>query len=140
MTIGHGNDFLVKVGDGGAPEAFTTIGGMRTNGISINNEMIDVTNKDSAAWKQLEYGGIKSLSISGSGIMQDVATIKTLMAAILSTVGADKKNFKLVSGLGYSFTGSFFISSLELAGDVGKEEHFTLKLDSAAAPTFSPIP
>ncbi len=140
MTVGHGNDFLVKVGDGGAPEVFSTIGGMKTNGLSINNEMIDVTNKDSAAWKQLIAGGIKSLSISGSGIMQDVATVKALMAAIMSTTGGDVKNFKLVSGLGYSFTGSFFIASLEIGGDVGKEEHFTIKLDSAAAPTFSPIP
>ncbi len=140
MTIGHGNDFLVKLGDGNVPEVFSTIGGMKSNGCSVNNEMIDVTNKDSAAWKQLEAGGIKSLSISGAGIMQDVATIKALMAAIMSTTGGDKRNFKLISGLGYSFIGSFFISSLELAGDVGKEETFSIKLDSAAAPTFSPIP
>lgn len=140
MAVGHGNDFLVKLGDGGAPEVFTTIAGMKSTGLSINNEMIDITNKDNAAWRKLEWGGIKSMSISLSGVMQDHATVKTLMAAIMSKVGADKRNFQLISGLGYKFQGSFFIASFEPSGDVGKEETYSIKLESADEPTFTNIP
>ena len=47
MAAQKGRSLLMKIGDGASPEAFTTIGGMRSTSIAINDEMVDVTNKDS---------------------------------------------------------------------------------------------
>ena len=47
MAGQKGSELLVKVGNGGSPESFTTVGGLRDTSISINQEMLDITNKDS---------------------------------------------------------------------------------------------
>lgn len=140
MAYGYGKDFLIKMGDGGAPEVFTTIAGLKSNSLSINNEAIDVTNKDNAYWRQMISGGIKSLSISGSGVMKDAASIKALMAAIVSISNGDIVNFQVVSSLGYKFQGAFLVQSFEPAGDVGKEETYSFKLESSGDITFTPMP
>ena len=44
MAAQKGADLLMKIGDGGSPESFTTIGGMRSTSLSMNDEMVDITN------------------------------------------------------------------------------------------------
>lgn len=136
MTAGAGSDFIIKMGDGAGPEVFTTVAGMKSTGASINNESIDITNKDAPRFRELISGGIKSMSLTLSGVMKNSQTIKDLLAAIMSTTGGDIKNFKLISGLGYSFSGAFFIASFEPNGDIGKDETYSLKLESSGTITF----
>lgn len=140
MAFGAGKDFLIKMGNGATPEVFTTIAGMKATSAAINNEMIDTTNKDNPYWRQLASGGIKHMSLSASGIMKDAQSLKDILTAIMSQSGGDIKNFRLVSGLGYSFQGAFFVAGFDPAGDVGKEETYSLKLESAGDITFSNIP
>ena len=63
---------LLRIGDGQESETFTTIGGMRTTKFILNNKLIDATNLDSGAWRELSDGaGISSLTISGGGFFTD---------------------------------------------------------------------
>lgn len=134
-----GKDFLVKRGNGElspTPETFTTIGGMRETGMTINNEQVDITDKDGALWKTLlEGAGIQSMSIKLSGVMKnDTALVNMQAAAFANTI----HNYQLLSGNGDMFAGPFAISSFERAGTNGKEETYSLTLESAGVITFTP--
>ena len=47
MAAQKGRAVLMKIGNAGSPETFTTIGGMRSTTLTLNDETVDVTNKDS---------------------------------------------------------------------------------------------
>ena len=65
MAAQKGSALLLKIGDGASPEAFTTIGGLRSTSITQNDEAVDITNKDSSAVRALlANGGVQSTSIS----------------------------------------------------------------------------
>ena len=75
MAAQKGSSLLVKIGDGASPEAFTTIGGLRSTSISLNDEAVDVTTMDSSnARTLLANGGIQTITISGSGVFTDAAS------------------------------------------------------------------
>ena len=42
MAAQKGSAMLMKAGNAGSPETFTTIGGLRSTSISVNNESVDV--------------------------------------------------------------------------------------------------
>lgn len=64
----HGT--LVKIGDGGSPESFTTVAEVRTiSGPTLEREQIDVTNMDSTdSWREfingLKVGGEITLGLN----------------------------------------------------------------------------
>jgi len=80
MAAQPGKDLLIKVGDGEASEAFTTIGGLRTKRIAFNDETVDVTHSGSTGrWRELLAGaGVRSAEVSGDGVFIDDATAETL--------------------------------------------------------------
>ena len=94
MAAQKGASLLLKVGNGGSPESFTTIGGLRSTSITLNDEAVDVTNKDSSGNRELlADGGIHSMSISGSGVFTDAASETTLKG----TMNASSfTNFQLI--------------------------------------------
>ena len=64
MAKFKGRDLRIKVRTSTSPETFTVIGGARSDGITINNETVDVTDKDGAGWRELLQGaGITSMSL-----------------------------------------------------------------------------
>lgn len=64
--------------EGGSPQNFVQLPGLRDNTWTINGQQVDVTTKDSNAWRQLLTGaGIRSLDISVSGIFQDSTVEET---------------------------------------------------------------
>ena len=81
MAAQKGSAMLMKAGNAGSPETFTTIGGLRSTSLTVNNESVDVTNKDSGGKRALlAAAGIQTISVSGSGVFTDAAsetTIKT---------------------------------------------------------------
>lgn len=131
-----GRSFILKSGDGGGTEVYTTVGNMRTNSISINNEMIDVTDKDGGQFREIIAGGIKSLSISGEGVMSSDSIVARLLAKSLATDGSDKSNYKVVIGTG-TFTGAFFLTKFELAGEYNGAQTYSIALESSGAITFA---
>ena len=75
MGAQNGKDLLVKV-DMADDGQFTTLAGLRATRVSFNAETIDVTSLESqGGWRELLSGaGVRSVSISGSGVFRDADT------------------------------------------------------------------
>jgi|TARA_R110002073_G_scaffold70042_3_gene173422 TP901-1 family phage major tail protein len=134
MTIEKGRAFLLKIGDGGGPENFAVIGGMRSTSLRINNETVDVTNKTSGGWRELLSGaGIRHVSLSGGGIFTDSAAENLLQAKALTS---SVDNYEVVFESGGKFTGGFQVTSLEYTGDYNGERSYALSLESSGVVSY----
>jgi len=137
MAAQKGRSLLMKLGDGASPEAFTTIGGMRSTSISINDETVDVTNKDSGVNRELlANGGIQSMAVTGSGVFTDSASEATLQGDFgQSTL----TNYQfLIPDFG-TYTGAFQLVSLEYAGEYNGEVTYSFSFESSGAITFATV-
>lgn len=135
MAKYNGDLFLIKLGnEDGPPETFTTIACMRSTSLSLNNEQIDVTSKCDTPWRELIEGGIRSMSLSLSGIFNDDATIDSINdIALAGTI----KNYEIVSERGDSYTGAFQISSFERSGEYNDAEQYSVSLESSGTITHT---
>lgn len=139
MAAQKGSALLLKIGatasGSAASDTYTTIGGLRSTSISLNQETIDVTTKDSAnARELLADAGVESVSISGSGVFTDVASEQTLQGAF---GGANIPNFEIVLPDLGTYQGKFQITTLEYAGEYNGEMTYSITLESSGAVTFS---
>jgi TP901-1 family phage major tail protein len=136
-----GRDLLAKRGNGdGPPETYTTVAGCKTHSVSINNNPIDVTDKQSGQWAEIMSGGIKKMSISASGVFASDTALRACKADIFSVAGADRRNWTIVMGNGDTYVGPFFMTSMEDAGEFGGEQTFSMKWESAGPIVFTPGP
>lgn len=125
-----GKHLLLKVDTAGSPGTYTTIGGLRSKSMTINNEAIDATEHGSNEWRELLDGaGIRSMSLSGSGIFTTNANLSQMRAdAIAGTL----RNFQLVDDdNGDTFTGKFKITSMERGGEYNGEQTWSVSLESS---------
>ena len=139
MAAQKGSALLLKIGASAAAAAasdtYTTIGGLRSTSISLNQETIDVTTKDSAnARELLADAGVESVSISGSGVFTDVASEQTLQGAF---GGANIPNFEIIIPDLGTYQGKFQITTLEYAGEYNGEVTYSITLESSGAVAFS---
>jgi TP901-1 family phage major tail protein len=136
MTQYKGRDFLVKAGNGGTPtETFTAVAGMRSTSMTLNAEQVDVTTKDGTPWRKLlANAGIKSMSISLSGVFDNAASLTAMIGKFM---GGTLDNYELVSGYGDKFAGKFLITSIERAGEHNGEETYTMSLESGGEITYT---
>jgi len=138
MTAQRGKDMLVKIGDGGSPEAFTTVAGLRTRTISLNAREVDATHAESNGWRELlGAAGVRQASVSGAGVFLNDTAAEQIRATFFA--GAIR-NFKLViPGMG-ELTGPFLIANLDYAGEHDGEATAALALASAGAVSFMAAP
>jgi len=136
MTGQKGRDVLIKIGDGGAPEAFATIAGVRAKTISLNARAVDGTSGESpSAWRELIAGaGVKSASVSGAGVFKDAASDAALQAAFFAQA---VRSFQLAIPDFGIIEGPFLIESLDYSGDHDGEAAFAITLASAGALSFT---
>ena len=136
MPAQKGKDLLLKIGDGGAPETFATVGGLRTRTLSLNAQTVDITHANSTGgWRELLAGaGVRQASVSGAGVFLNEAAAETVRAAFFN---GDIVNWQIVvPGLG-DITGPFQIGNLDYAGDFDAEATASLALESAGALVFT---
>ena len=137
MAVQKGSAVLMKIGNAGSPETFTTIGALRSTSITINSETIDVTNKDSSRNRALlADAGIKSFSISGSGVFTDSASEQTILTNFSSSTF---KNYQFLVPDFNTFTGAFQITTIEYAGSYNGEVTYSMSFESAGAITFATV-
>lgn len=135
MTAQRGKDLLIKIGDGGSPETFATVAGLRATGLSFNAQTIDVTNSDSAdMWRELLASGVRSATITGSGVFKDAASDAAIRAAFFDQSLA---NWQIVIPSFGTVAGPFKIASLQYDGPYDGELKISLSLASAGALTFA---
>lgn len=134
MAVQNGKDLLIKVdmvGDG----SFQTLAGLRAQRISLNAEQVDVTSLESAGgWRELLAGaGVKSASISGSGVFRDAATDARARQIFFD---AEMPEFQVIVPDFGTIEGPFQITAIEYAGSHNGEASFELTLASAGQLTF----
>ncbi len=137
MAVQNGKDLLIKVdlvGDG----QFVTIAGLRATKIAFNAETVDVTSLNSAGgWRELLGGaGVKSASISGSGVFRDANTDERARQIFFD---AEMPNFQVVIPSFGIVQGAFQITAIEYAGNYNGEATFDMSFASAGFLTFTAI-
>jgi predicted secreted protein len=130
MTHYAGKDMLLKTGtwSGG-----TAVGGFTTNGLTINNQVIDVSSKD-LQFRQLIAGGIKSLTISGSGISSNDTGYETFKGyAQAASANA------LAMGMDDSDTveATFIITTFSITGEYQGAQTFDFTAESVGTVTYT---
>ena len=136
MTAQRGKDLLLKIGDGGTPETFATVAGLRSTTLAFNAQTVDVTNADSVdLWRELLAGaGVKSAQVSGSGVFKDAASDAAIRAAFFNqTLG----NWQIVIPSFGTVSGPFQITALHYDGPYDGELKLSLTLASAGALSFA---
>jgi TP901-1 family phage major tail protein len=137
MAVQKGSGLLVKIGNAASPEVFTTVAGLRDTSISINSETIDVTNKDSSRVRTLlANAGIKSFSISGSGVFTDAASEQSVLTAFSA---ATFSNYQFLVPDYNTFTGAFQVTTLEYSGSYNGEVSYSMSFESAGTITIATV-
>jgi len=147
MAAQPGLDMLLKVNTSGS--TYVTVGGLRSTTITLNDEMVDATNKDSLGSRAILVGaGVQSVSISASGIFTDATSETTVKAAFFSQAQTSDgssaqtpamKNFQfLIPDFG-TLTGAFLITSLEYAGEFNGEVTYSMSFESSGYITFAAV-
>ena len=137
MAAQKGSALVMKIGNGGSPETFTAIGGMRSTSISMNEEIVDITNKDSSTHRTLlAQGGVNSMTVTGSGVFLD-ATIDGTLEGKFNSATIDNYQF-LVPDFG-TYTGAFQLTSLEYAGEYNGEVTYSFTFESSGQIAFATV-
>ncbi|MGQ0660225.1 phage tail tube protein [Sphingosinicella sp.] len=131
MAAEKGSAFLLKVGNGGSPPSYATIGGMRTTQLSVNGEAVNVTSKDSEGWRELLSGaGVRSVSVAASGIFTGSAAEGRIKG---NALGGALDDYELSFESGERLRGRFLVTRLDYAGDHGGERTYAVSLESSGA-------
>lgn len=137
MSAQSGKDLLIKI-DMDDAGTFETMAGLRASRIAMNNETIDGTSLSSAGgWRELlSGGGVKSASITGSGVFCDETTDARARQVFFD--GAVPDFQVIVPDFGI-IEGAFQITSLEYAGSYNGEATYEMTFASAGQLTFTAL-
>ncbi len=137
MVAQSGKDLLVKVDMTGGGQ-FETLAGLRATRVSFNAESVDVTSLESAGgWRELLAGaGVKSASISGSGIFRDAASDERVRQIFFD---GEMPDFQVVIPDFGTIEGAFQVSSIDYAGNHDGEATYELSLASAGQLSFTAL-
>lgn len=137
----RGVKLLIKVGDGGSPEAFETYCSVNAErGITFtagtnDQEVVDCADPDAIAWMVREKSNL-SASITGSGMLNtpDVQEFYDWL------VSPDSKNVKVAVDVpsvdgGVVFTGAFHLTEFSITGNRGEKMQASISLSSDGAVT-----
>jgi TP901-1 family phage major tail protein len=137
MGAQNGKDLLIKV-DMAADGQFTTLAGLRATRVSFNAETIDVTSLESqGGWRELLAGaGVRSVSISGSGVFRDADTDERARQLFFDGEAPD---FQVVIPDFGIVEGPFQVTAIEYSGSHNGEATYELSLASAGNLMFTAI-
>ncbi|MBQ59101.1 MAG: phage major tail protein, TP901-1 family [Euryarchaeota archaeon] len=134
-----GRALLLKVGDGGGSEVFTSLAGLNSKTITINNSAIDVTTPDASspagALFASSLNGLKSVSLSADGVFLDETAEARLNTVAMQSDPAMNCQI-LIPDFG-TYAGNFRVTSLEFGGETEGGVTFSTSLESNGAVTFT---
>lgn len=137
MGAQNGKDLLIKV-DMAADGTFATLAGLRATRVSFNAETIDVTSLESqGGWRELLSGaGVRSVSISGSGVFRDADTDERARQLFFD---GEAPSFQVVIPDFGIVEGPFQVTAIEYGGSHNGEATYELSMASAGKLTFTAI-
>jgi TP901-1 family phage major tail protein len=135
MSAQKGKELLLQVNNGSG--TYETVGGFTSNDFDINGQAVDITNKDSAGFKEaLSGGGIVSINTSASGVFMNDESFERVHDAALANTHLDCRicvpNFM-------AYTGPFIVTSLGMNGATEDAVQYSISLESAGAITATPL-
>lgn len=141
MAIFNGTDLVLTLSSTSGGSEFKTLHATSCS-ISMNVDTIDVSTKDSAGFRDL-IGGQKSFSLSADGLMDFTSTASTTDPDELFTQMMNRTSvsftFALATPAGYKYTGSGFITSLEITGGVEDAPTYSVSIEGTDAITQTSI-
>lgn len=115
---------------------FKTVAGLRNASISINAEMVDITNYGSNQFREILSGaGLKSMSISGDGVFNSDTDFNTFQTAMLDQDLVCAIYVDVVAGRIYHSCAK--ITSMEFSGEFSGEANYTMALESSGTITVN---
>jgi TP901-1 family phage major tail protein len=137
MGAQNGKDLLVKV-DMTSAGQFETIAGLRATRVSFNAESVDVTSLESqGGWRELlSSAGVRSASISGSGVFKDEGTDERTRQLYSD---GETPDFQVIIPDFGIVEGPFQVTALEYAGSHNGEATYEMSMASAGALTFTAL-
>ena len=135
MGAQSGKDLLIKIDMTGGG-LFETLAGLRASRIAFNAEQVDVTSLESAGgWRELLAGaGVRSASISGSGVFKDAASDERARQIFFD---GEVPAFQVIIPDFGAVEGPFQITGIEYAGSLNGEASYEMTLASAGVLSFS---
>lgn len=141
-AVPNANDFSIAATKGGAAivvanassavaaDFYMSIGGMRSKSFSMSADGIDITNHDSDEWKtMLDGAGIRSLSVSGSGVYNNEELFQLIQTKFLAN--SLTCMMLIDTTVARIWEGCFKITSLEVSGDYDGEGSFSISAESS---------
>lgn len=106
-----------------------TIAGARTDNVTLNNEPLDITDKDDAGWRtMMADAGARSVSCEVQGVLKDDALIADALGDATSVLLTEC--VVTITGL-FTLTGDFYLQGLHLGAEQADVVTFTATLESA---------
>lgn len=135
MAGQRGRDVLISIGDGGEPEAFVVVAGIRAKTISLVAGLVEATTVESPqAWRELiAEAATKRAEVAGSGVFRDAASDARLRIAYFN---GEAVMYRLAVPDFGIMTGRFQIVELTYGGGHEDEATFAIRLVSTGVVTF----
>lgn len=135
MPSFKGRDVLIKIGNGGAPETFATLGAARAVSMVLDNQPVDATTMDSLGLQSLQAdAGVQSLQIRIEGLFKDATAEETFRA---SAFARSLKNYELVFPNGDKYTAAFAVENYTRGGAFDGVETFSATLRRSGDGTYT---
>lgn len=132
MAAQKGRELLLQVEDSDGAGTYTTLGGLRANTFTINNEAVDITGKDDAGIRQmLEGAGTTSLDVSGEGVAKFGTPFTNLRTAAFGNAFWKLQLIIPDGGSNITITGQFHIATFEVTGEHNTEVTYSISFNNA---------
>lgn len=134
MAAQKGRSHLLKLGASGAGG---TLAGIKNLTVSINNELVDITNKDSGGWRELlEAAGTQGVDLSFDGVASDSATYETFKAYCQVN---SANVFYIIGSDTDAIQGTFHVASFQEQSSDNDALAFSASLQSSGSITFTNV-
>lgn len=115
----------------------TTLAGVRTRGMTVTNDYVDVTSDDDAGWRTLLADpGVRSVEVTIGGITTDEVLLEAMMEASV-TAGTLVGNLPSSLTTPGSMSGEYLVSSFEQSGNHDGEVEFSATFMSTGEVTYT---
>lgn len=112
----------------------TPIANVRTKSLSINREPVDVTDDDSAGWRELlDEPGQMEINMTVEGVFSSDSILQEAMS---TSSGLTAHTLTFADG--GALTGSFALASFELEGAYNEAATYSFEIQSSGVITYTP--
>ena len=139
MPEAQGRLILLKVGDAATSEAFVTVGGSQSVSVSIDNEVVDVSNAtDGIARKLLADAGNRSISISQNGVFQDDVAVGDLLDYAQGELAqSNQQSFQILWPNGDTWDFEANVANFSMGGEHNAEQTYSTTLEVSGPITIT---